>query len=215
MLKPADDILFASIDSIPILDKEKATSEILALPDEYSFWDDYRYTKMFPLMTRTGVASREGTSNLQSGEFVWTPAAPKVIVDWCEDYLFPWLGMKSRIMGLVTGPGVANYEHIDCARHELNTRQHKVRIVLQGRTDTLYWMTDKGNVHAPNIDGAFLMDGGWPHGMTNTTDMPKVTLALGAPWTGKEQYTDLTILQHRSDYVMPEQIDHLWLKKIQ
>ena len=215
MLKTSDDLLFASVDSIPILDRELATSEILALPDQYSFWDDYRHTKMFPLMTKKGVGSKEGSSNIQDGEFVWTPLAPKVIIDWCEEHLFPWLGAKTRVMALVTQPGVANYEHIDCAKHELNTRQHKVRLVLQGRTDTLYWMTDKGNVYAPNVDGVFVMDGGWPHGMINSTSIPKVTLALGAPWTGKDEYDDLTILQYRTDYVMPEQMDHLWLKKIQ
>lgn len=210
----SDNLLFATIDSIPLLDKEQAVKEILALPDEYSFWDDYRYTKMFPLMTKNGTASREGSSNIQQGEFSWTEIAPKVIVDWCENHLFPWLGTKTRVMCLVTQPGVSNYEHIDCAKHELHSRQHKVRLVLQGRTDTLYWLTDKGNVHVPNVDKVFVMDGGWPHGMTNTTDIPKVTLALGAPWTGRDSYDDLTILQSRSDYNMPEQIDHLWLKKI-
>jgi len=209
----SDDLLFATIDSLPILDKVHAASEILALPEYYSFWDDYRYTQMFSLMTRQGVASREGVSNAQSGDFLWTDIAPRVIVDWCEDHLFPWLGMRSRIMCLVTQPGVANYEHIDCAPHELNTRQHKVRIVLQGNTDTLYWMTEGGNVHAPAITGAFVMDGGWPHGMINIGSIPKVTLALGAPWTGKAEYNDITILQHRSSYRMPKNIDHLWHKK--
>jgi hypothetical protein len=210
MNKPADNILFATIDSIPMIDKKQATQEILLLDDSLSFWDEYRYTKMFPLMTKNGGINRTGASNNQDGNFEWTPYAPKVIVDWFEDYVFSWLGSKTRVMALVTQPGVANNEHIDCSLNELNTRQHKFRIVLQGKTDTLYWVTSKGNIPAPDTDKAFIIDGGWPHGMINTTNEIKVTLALGAPWTGKDEYNDLTLLQNRNDYLMPERIDHLW-----
>ena len=46
--------------------------------------------------------------------------------------------------------------------------------------------------------------------MTNTDFLPKVTLALGAPWNGKNSYNDLTILQHRSNFNMPENIEGYW-----
>jgi hypothetical protein len=210
MNKPADNILFATIDSIPMIDKKQATQEILLLDDSLSFWDEYRYTKMFPLMTKNGGINRKGASNNQDGNFEWTPYAPKIIIDWFEDYVFSWLGSKTRVMALVTQPGVANNEHIDCSPNELNTQQHKFRIVLQGKTDTLYWVTSEGNIPAPDTDKAFIMDGGWPHGMINTTNEIKVTLALGAPWKGKDEYNDLTLLQNRNDYLMPERIDHLW-----
>jgi hypothetical protein len=210
MSKPADNLLFASIDSLSILDKKQAAKEILSLDESLSFWDEYRYTRMFPLMTKNGSFNREGTSNRQMGEFEWTSFAPKVIVDWFEDHVFPWLGSKARVMALVTRPGVANYEHIDCSPSELHTKQHKFRIVLQGKTSTLYWMTSEGNVHAPDTEKAFIIDGGWPHGMVNTTDEIKVTLALGAPWNGKDKYDDITLMQNRDDYLMPKHINHLW-----
>ena len=210
-MKPADDILFASIDCLPELDKEKATNEILPLVEKYTWYDDYRHTTMVPLMTKDGLIGRSGASNLREGEFVWTSFAPQVIVDWFENHVFTWLGMKARISALVTKPNVAMNEHLDCNRIELNSLQHKFRVVTQGETDTLYWLTDKGKVFAPSTDKPFLIDGGWPHGMVNTTDDIKVTLALGAPWNGKDNYgNDLTILQRRSDYKMPENMDHLW-----
>lgn len=213
MNKPADDLLFASVN-LPILDKVLAAQEILALDDSVSYWNDYRNTKMIPLMTKGGVGQSEGTNNNRPGDFDWTEYAPRVIVDWFEQHVFPWLGGKYRVMALVTQPGVANYEHLDCQPHELNTLQHKFRIVLQGNTSTLYWMTEGGNVAAPDVDGAFIMDGGWPHGMINTTDEIKVTLALGSPWRGHDSYgSDVTILQRRSEHSMPAEIDHLWLKK--
>lgn len=209
-MNDSEDLLFATLDSIKMLDRAQAANAILALDDSLSFWDDYRYTKMYSLMNKTGNTSYQGADNTHSGEFTWVPHAPKIIVDWCENYLFPWLGSRTRVMALITEPGVANHEHIDCSRNELNTRQHKIRIVLQGKTDTLYWLTDKGKVYAPDVEQVFVMDGGWPHGMVNTGALPKVTIAIGAPWTGKDKYDDLTVLQRRSDYTMPENIDHLW-----
>jgi len=211
MNKPADNLLFAKIDSIPILDKEQATKEILALNSKFSFWDNYRHTQMFPLVTKGGLGV-DGTSNNQPGDFQWIEHTPTVIVNWFEDYLFPWIGHRARVMALVTQPGAANNEHIDCNPHELNTLQHKIRIVLQGNTSTLYWVTDKGNVPAPDIEHPFIMDGGFPHGMINTSKESKVTLALGAPWNGKDYYDDITILQDRNNYKMPADISHLWKK---
>jgi hypothetical protein len=168
---------------------------------------------MIPLMTKGGQGQKQGSANNRPGDFDWTSYAPKVIVDWFEEHIFPWIGGRYRVMALITQPGVANHEHIDCDPDELNTLQHKFRIVLQGKTSTLYWLTDNGNVYAPDTEKAFIMDGGWPHGMTNTTDEIKVTLALGAPWVGNESYgDDITILQRRQDYRMPEKIDHLWQK---
>jgi hypothetical protein len=115
-------------------------------------------------------------------------------------------------MALITQPNFANYEHIDCDPHELNTQQHKFRIVLQGQTDTLYFITDQGNVAAPNIEGAFIMDGGWPHGMINNTDNVKITIAVGAPWTGNKVYDNVTAVLDRSIYHMPKDIDQYWKK---
>lgn len=210
-MKPADDLLFASID-LPILDKKQAAKEILALPDNLSWWDNYRYTKMIPLSTRGGSTGHEGTSNFREGEFQWVSYAPKIITEWFDNVVFPFTGQRARVMALITQPGVSNYEHIDCQPRELNTQQHKLRIVLQGKTSTLYWITKNGNVHAPEVDGAFLMDGGWVHGMTNTTDEVKVTLALGAPWIGNDYYNNITLLQKRSDYKMPDDLSSYWMK---
>ncbi len=213
-MKPADNLMFASIN-LPILDKEKAASELLSIDDGLSFFDTYRNTKMIPLMTKKGNLGKEGTSNFNNGEFLWTKTAPTVIVDWFENYVFDWLGERSRIMALITQPSVANFEHIDCDRNELNTRQHKFRIVLQGNTSTLYFITKEGNITPPDIDCAFLMDGGWPHGMINHSSKVKVTLALGAPWTGKEDYKDdLNHHLYRNNYTMPDsiEIEKYWKK---
>lgn len=213
MLKPADNILFAGISCLPQIDKKKAVNKIIDIDSSLSFFDSYRNCVMYPLMTKNAGLGLSGTKNNQIGEFLWTKFTPSLIVDYFEQYVFPWLGTKTRVMALLTKSGTANNEHIDCDRNELNTKQHKFRIVLQGRTDTLYWLTDKGQVKAPNIDTAFIMDGGWPHGMYNDTNDVKITLALGAPWNGKDNYgLDIELLQDRNNFTLPNDLDKFWQK---
>ena len=198
-------ILFARVD-LPTLDQADAARQILSIPDKFSFWDEYRHTKMIPLMSKGGMIA----SNSLPGEFNWNSYTPKLISDWFDTVVFPWMGMKSRVMALITQPGAANYEHIDCDPHELNTQQHKFRIILQGRTDTLYFITNKGNIPVPSIDGPFIMDGGWPHGMVNNTNDIKVTLAVGAPWTGNNHYDNIELLVDRTNYQMPADLSAYW-----
>lgn len=202
-----DNLLFASVN-LPLLNKTEAAKQLLALPKKCSFWDAYRYTKMIPLMSKGGLVA----SNNLPGEFKWNNYTPDIIRDWFDNIVFPWMGMKSRVMALITQPGIANYEHIDCDPHELNSKQHKFRIVLQGDTSTLYFITDKGNIHVPNLDKCFIMDGGWPHGMINNTDDVKVTLAVGAPWTGNNNYDNIELIMNRNEYSMPVDLIPYWKK---
>lgn len=211
-MKNLDNLLFGTVN-LPILDCSLAAEKILSLDNKLSFWDDYRYTKMIPLITKQGISGKYGANNYKQGEFQWLEYTPKIIVEYFEDVVFPWTGLKSRISALITQPNVSNYEHIDCERQEVNTRQHKFRIVLQGNTDTLYFKTKNGDVHVPNVSQPFIMDGGWPHGMTNNTGEVKVTLALGAPWIGKELYDDVELLLDRNDYKMPDDLDVFFMKK--
>jgi hypothetical protein len=205
-------MLFASVD-LPLLDKKLAAREILLLPNECTYWDKYRNTRMVPLMSRNGATSRIEVSKNGEGKFIWTPFAPKVIVNWFDNIVFPWMGMQSRVMALITQSNSANYEHIDCNPDELNSQQHKFRIVLQGKTDTLYFITKDGNIHVPNVDGSFIMDGGWPHGMDNYTNEIKVTLAVGSPWIGNDHYGNIKVLLDRHNYSMPDDLSAYWWQK--
>lgn len=200
---PAGDLLFAKLN-LPILDKQSAVKDIEDLKGKGSFWDPYRGMYLTPMMGRS-------KDNIES--FEWFDYAPPAIVEWAEEVLFPFTQDRSRIMILHTPANTANNEHIDCNKAELNTLQHKFRIVLRGQVDTLYFMTKNGRVSPPHIEEGFIMDGGWPHGMHNTDSEPKLTLALGFPWRGQETYDDrVQLLLNRNDYEMPDDIDHLWQK---
>lgn len=199
-------ILFSKVN-IPMLDSNQAIKDVLNIDTKKWFWDSYRATNMLPLMTKGGQGGMEGTSNKNDNEFLWVSYTPNVIKNWFEDHVFPWMGMKSRVMLLKTEPNFSNREHIDCDEHQIGSRQHKFRVVLKGRVDTLYFITDKGTVNVPNIDGPFIMDGGWPHGMNNFTNEIKLTLAVGAPWNGKENYENTVDLMFKSQYNLPVDIN--------
>jgi hypothetical protein len=197
-----NNLLFAKATFSPI-DKEKAASDILNVDKKYWFWDEYRGLNMLSLMTRNPVPGPDGTKNNVLGDFQWLDYTPSVIVDWFENEIFPWMGRKTRIMALLTYPGIKSCEHIDCDDKDIGTQQHKFRFVLRGNTNTLYFKTENGDVYAPDISEAFLMDGGWPHGMDNKSDTVKLTIAAGAPWNGNDHYTNVEVLLKKSDFVFP------------
>jgi hypothetical protein len=78
---------------------------------------------------------------------------------------------------------------------------------VQGKTNTLYFKTTNGDVPVQDINEAFIMDGGWPHGMSNFTDDVKVTIAAGAPWNGLEEYKNIEVLLKRSSYSIPSDLE--------
>lgn len=204
-------ILAASL-KFPPLDKEKALAEVRMVDDKAWFYDSYRHTTMMPLMTMGGKMGEQGASNFRAKEaFNWTPFASPTLVQWFEDHVFPWMGMKTRISILKTQPGQRNNEHIDCSPQAFGTRQHKFRIVLQGDTSSLYFVLKFGQVRLFNTDGPFIMDGSWPHGMHNFTKEEKYTIAVGAPWTGLERYDNFgDHIIYRNEKLLPEDIQRYY-----
>ena len=100
-------------------------------------------------------------------------------------------------MLLKTRPYKENKIHIDCSPDRFHTTQNKLRIVLQGLTDSLYFETKQGRVYAPQTEKPFLIDGAWPHGMINSSYLPKYTICLGSPWTQSNSYPALKPLMYK------------------
>ena len=204
-------ILAASL-IFPQLDKEKSVAEIKAVDSKYWFYDEYRHTNMMPLMTMGGKIGEEGASNFRAKEdYMWTPYASETLKNWFEDFVFPWMGMKTRISVLKTQANQRNHEHIDCSPKAFGSQQHKFRVVLQGRTDSLYFVTRYGNIMLFNTEDPFIMDGSWPHGMHNFTQGEKYTVAVGAPWTGNETYDNLgSTLIYQNPNLLPENLNQYY-----
>jgi hypothetical protein len=189
--------------NLPLPNKTLIAEKILSIDKKLWFWNRYRATHMLPLMTKESISGQNGSSNYRKGEFSWLEYTPIEIKDWFEDIVFPWMKTKTRIIVLWTEPNFSNKEHIDASLQEVGTRQHKFRLVIKGRTDTLYFKTNTKDIFAPNTEKAFLMDGTWPHGMNNFTDEIKLTIAAGSPWTGFDFYNNVNLLLKKSDFILP------------
>lgn len=185
-------LLAATVD-LPSFDKEHCVDVLSCVPVKYWFYDKYRHTTMLPLMSMGGKEGMAGASNFREKQpYEWLPYAPKELTDWFNTYVFPWMGMRARVSLLRTQPDQRNHVHIDCSPRVFGTRQHKFRVLLQGRTDTLYFVTKSGDKKLFDTDKPFIMDGAWPHGMHNFTDDEKYTIAVGSPWDGNDVYANIS-----------------------
>ena len=164
------------------------------IDDDKWYWDSYRTVHMLPLYTPGGAVSKQGSRNSKGSELDWTEYADVHTQEYFETNIFPWSTPKGRIILLKTPPGGSLATHIDCNRQTFGTRQHKLRVVLQGTVDSLIFVTKDGECK-PKSDHrcAFIIDGSWPHYMTNTFEDRKYTICLGAPWDGEptDGYTKL------------------------
>lgn len=221
MKQQIDNLLFTELTDIPPIDKDEAVFEINKIVDQYAYEDTFRTCKILPLYTKRNHVGLVTSPELHTfGDYEWTPYCPAVISEWFDNHIFNWLSARSRIVLIYTEPMKFNSVHIDCSPREFGTRQHKFRHVLQGSTDSLYFSTAAGKLYAPKTDNPFIMDGSWPHGLDNNCDKPKLTLALGGPWTGETHYkgnpllvrSNFEMVENKENYFDPRH-EMAWLNK--
>tara|TARA_B100000941_G_C28488902_1_gene546671 strand:+ start:205 stop:879 length:675 start_codon:yes stop_codon:yes gene_type:complete len=188
-----DTLLYSKL-SIEFEQYKQSLQHYKNIEEDKWYWDSYRTVHMLPLYTPGGAVSKQGSRNQKNSQLDWTEHADKYTREYFDDKIFPWCNPKGRIILLKTPPGGSLATHIDCNRQTFGTRQHKLRVVLQGTVDSLIFVTNQGEVK-PKSDHrcAFIIDGSWPHYMTNTFTDWKYTICLGAPWDGKptDGYTEL------------------------
>jgi len=161
---------------------------------EDSINDEYRNCKHIPIYITDGKDAKnyQGNHNL-----TWSKQSESLpeVVEYIKTNIFPWANPMGRIMIICTKTKESNPVHIDCSPDKFNnTLQHKFRVVLNGRVDSLYFVNDNDSVRPTEIGNRpFMMSGSWPHGMNNDNDQMKFTLAMGAPWESNltDEYVDL------------------------
>ena len=197
-------ILFASL-SLP----EFPTSECLRFLQGASemdwIYDSYRDAKILPLMTSTGGADIEAMKAQckDSSQYQWTKHAPPQMKDYFDQHMWNWLGTRARMSVFRTAPGHQINEHIDCSKEAHGSIQLKLRFVLQGRSDSLYFIHEGGRFFAPETRSFFLIDGSWPHGMVNSERSEKYTLCLGAPWVRALEYPAFESVVSKDSFQKP------------
>lgn len=189
-----DNITFCPLDipmEAPLVEELK--NEIIGLP---TFYSSYRTCQMIPLYTPGGETERQKIIESRS-PLQWTtlvqdcPSLRKTI----EKKFFPFMTPKPRIIVLFSNPHAEVKIHIDCRRKSVHQRQHKLRLVLSGSKNGLWFLTKDGErKHIKTDQSVYVIDGSHPHGMLNNSNDPKITICFGAPWNGSGNQSYLKLL---------------------
>lgn len=173
-----------------------------------TFYSPYRSCSMVPLYTQGGLSGRKEIMS-SNQELLWTKESDHCpqLRAWITDTVFPLLDPLPRVFALLSKPGDSIPAHIDCSQATFSQRQHKLRFVLSGPIDSLWFETkQEEKVNVSSRSRAYVIDGRSLHGMTNSSHEPKITVCFGSPWQGmgSERYTQLLIdsLEKHSDVMI-------------
>lgn len=188
----ASDCIFSYLN-LPTLDTAAVLRDLEQIDSDCWFFDAYRNVDMLALYTEGGRTTKQGAQNTGRPR-QWTEYAPVAMREYFAKHIFPWMIPQGRIILLRTPPGRSLAEHIDCNQESFGTLQLKLRIALSGNVDDLYFLCDASAPIRPSenrIGVPFVIDGSWPHGMVNRSGQEKLTICLGAPWSGEGMHQSI------------------------
>ena len=212
------DFTFCAID-IGITQDEKQTilEELLAVPDEFYQSNSFRGCRILPIYNGGGLrGQREETGDTTVGDFVYTDVEPFIqkSIKIFEEKIFPWMEPVGRLNLLRTAPGLGLNTHLDTKAEEVGTRQHKYRLVLNGKIDKLFFLDKNGNkIYVPQCYDSYVLDGSHPHSL-DPGEEEKITLCIGRPWDGHptDKYTEfLQNALFTMKVSRPEKIEESWV----
>ncbi len=210
-------ITFAAIDlGFTDQERELMLDEVLSAPDQAWHYNEFRGCSMLPLYNADGqMGGQAKGKNTRDGEFMWTEAATYMAYTnaLIKERVFPWMIPEGRITILRTPVGFGLNVHLDSTQEEIGTLQHKFRIVLNGDIDKLYFIDAQGEKqYVPQDYHTYVLDGSHPHALDPGTE-EKITLCIGAPWTGEPNPLYSRLIEH-SAYTMkisrPKQLKPSW-----
>jgi len=180
------DFTFKALD-LGITPKEIAAmlTEVKSVKEE---WRGNAYRGCVGLPVFGDLVEEKDRFKGKSGKLDWTPAGEQcpTIQKVYNEKIRPILDKDARINILKTFSGNILHEHIDCQEKEIGTNQHKLRVVLQGDIDKLYFRDENGGKwNVPKEYNTYVMDGGHLHALEESTET-KITMCIGAPWRGRK-----------------------------
>ena len=209
------DFTFAAIDlGITDEDRKKIYDEIMSADEQQWHFNDFRGCYMLPVYNAGGKLG-DKERGIKHGLFSYTDAIGEdsFTQKFLEQKVFPWMEPHGRVTILRTPAGQGLNVHLDSTEDEIGTLQHKFRIVLNGKVDKLFFIDkDHNKVYIPDNYNTYILDGSHPHSL-EPADEVKITLCIGAPWTGQpnKKYQKLI---NDSLYTMkvsrPEKLEKSW-----
>jgi hypothetical protein len=163
--------------------------EFSRLPAEFWFNDSYRQCQMSMIYSNDGTwQSKKDIFRARSSILDWTEvsAATPLLKKFLMSSIFPLLGKMGRVTIIKTGPGRAMNAHYDCAESDIKEYRPKIRFVVSGENDSLYFCKEDGKkVHVSSEFDSYVIDGTRAHGMINRSNKIKYTICIGSPWNGE------------------------------
>lgn len=170
-------------------------NEIESIPDEHWYWCTFRESYLICLYGNEDVNDKK---NME-----WLPWARNCtrIRELCDTFIFPMTDVRPRIIIIRTMPGMKMRLHTDCYADQMEKLEPKLRLVLKGKDNTLFYVNETGeHIHIPSSWNGYVMSGAALHGMDNETE-EKYTLCWGDPWTGDELKNDKFFDYITSQYI--------------
>ena len=194
--------------------------------EDGNFKDDFRNCRHIPIYVTDGNDIKNTNADKK-----WSKQSEQLpeVKLYIEKYIKPIVNNLGRIVIICTKPGEKNPTHIDCSRKNFynNTLEHKIRVVIRGQTNNLYFNEEDKNCYIKEnlIGQPFVMSGSWPHTMVNEDSRMKFTLAMGSPWKAEEMNSNYikllerSYIKYKNSYIskknmkMPKYIDNYFSKK--
>ena len=210
-------ITFAAIDlGFTDQEREDMLAEVLSAPEDRWHYNEFRGCRMLPLYNAHGqLGGQELGKSTRHGTFAWTEPTQgwTTIPRLMAERVFPWTIPQGRITILRTPAGFGLNVHLDSTQEEIGTLQHKFRIVLNGNIDKLYFIDAHGEKqYVPQDYHTYVLDGSHPHAL-DPGDEEKITLCIGAPWTGvpNPEYNSLLATSpYKMTVSRPQQLEPEW-----
>jgi len=217
------DFTFTALD-LKITDKDRKLmlDEVLSVSPLNWHYNEFRGCKMLPVYNAGGLLGGQDPKKTKDGLFKFTDPAKNWIHTQriLKTKIFPWMIPEGRVTILKTPAGHVLNVHLDSTEKEIGSRQHKFRIVLNGNIDKLYFIdSNYNNIHVPDCYHTYILDGSHPHALLPGTE-EKITLCIGAPWTGASNPAYSDLINHsifnmkvsRPSTLLDEWTDPFWKK---
>lgn len=162
-------------------ERESVLTEILSLKKENWYRCQFRNCDLLLIYG--------GDNVLEKNKINWTDTADqcpnlKLLINKILD---PFFKTKPRIIILKTNTEEELNWHVDCNKEEIYGFQPKLRCLISGKKDDLYYLSEDGNKIRTNITSdIYYMSGAFVHALKNTSREERYVLCFGSPW--KEEH---------------------------
>lgn len=131
-----------------------------------------------------------GDRVLEKTNISWTPSAERcpALRVLIEEIVSPYFHVKPRIIVLRTKQKEQLNWHVDCNHEELDEFRPKLRCLLSGQRDDLFYLAKNGvdKIYAPIFSDVYYMSGAYVHSLKNESMDERYVLCFGSPWTEKD-----------------------------